>query len=113
VLAARLSADFSTSAGSFTNSYTGADKIDNSRSYDVASRFIYTPDADTEVDVKFRAGSLDGAAIRNRWLAAWQQREARLEWLSERLRIELTRLDTALPVEESLQPALRDAPAAA
>lgn len=64
VLAARLSADFSTSAGSFTNSYTGADKIDNSRSYDVASRFIYTPDADTQVDVKFRAGSLDGAAIR-------------------------------------------------
>jgi len=67
----------------------------------------------------FRAGlpgrlwPLDGAAIRNRWLAAWQQREARLEWLSERLRIELTRLDTALPVEESLQPALRDAPAAA
>jgi uncharacterized protein (DUF58 family) len=68
---------------------------------------------------RFRAGlpgrlwPLDGAALRSRWQAAWRERETRLGWVSERLRIELTRLDTARPVDESLQPALRVSPAAA
>jgi uncharacterized protein (DUF58 family) len=68
---------------------------------------------------RFRAGlpgrlwPLDGASLRTRWRAAWQEREARIGGMSLRLRMELTRLDTARPVDESLQPALRVAPAAA
>jgi hypothetical protein len=39
--------------------------------------------------------SLDGASTRARWVAAWQQREARLNSLAERLRMQVTQLDTA------------------
>ncbi len=68
---------------------------------------------------RFRAGlpgrlwPLDGATIRSRWLAVWQERDARLRRVAERLRTELSVLSTSRPVLESLQPALRDAPAAA
>jgi uncharacterized protein (DUF58 family) len=50
---------------------------------------------------KFRGGvpgrlrPIDGAATRARWLNAWQQREARLNALADRLRIQVTQLDTA------------------
>ncbi len=56
---------------------------------------------------------LDGAASRARWLAAWQEREARIAALAARLRLALTRLDTATPVTEALQPRSRQAPVAA
>jgi hypothetical protein len=42
-----------------------------------------------------RLRSLDGASTRARWVAAWQQREARLNSLAERLRMQVTQLDTA------------------
>jgi uncharacterized protein (DUF58 family) len=42
-----------------------------------------------------RLRPLDGASTRARWLDAWRQREARLTGLSERLRIQVTELDTA------------------
>ncbi len=42
-----------------------------------------------------RLRSLDGASTRARWVAAWRQREARLNSLAERLRMQVTQLDTA------------------
>ena len=63
-LTGRLSADYLTSAGTFTNTYLNSNTVDNSRSFDVSGRLIYTPDADTMIDTKFRVGRLDAAAIR-------------------------------------------------
>lgn len=60
-----------------------------------------------------RLAAIDGAASRAAWLAAWSEREARVNALAAGLRLELTRLDTALPAEESLQPSLRETPFAA
>jgi uncharacterized protein (DUF58 family) len=63
-------------------------------------------------DGRFRAGlprhllALDGAASRTAWLAAWQEREARVAGLGEKLRLELTRLDTGSSAERALQPTL-------
>ncbi len=42
-----------------------------------------------------RLRPLDGAGTRARWLNAWQRREARLGAVAERLRIQITQLDTA------------------
>jgi uncharacterized protein (DUF58 family) len=70
-------------------------------------------------DGRFRAGlprrlvGLDGAASRGAWLAAWREREARVHSLCEGLRLERTDLDTGTPVEQALQPALRESPTAA
>jgi uncharacterized protein (DUF58 family) len=70
-------------------------------------------------DGRYRGGMpprllpLDGASIRARWLAAWQQREARIRALSEALRLQLTRLDTDTAVERSLQPLRGETPFAA
>jgi uncharacterized protein (DUF58 family) len=64
-------------------------------------------------DGRFRAGlprrllALDGATSRPSWLAAWQEREARVAGLCQGLRLELTRLDTAVAVETAMQPSLR------
>lgn len=64
-------------------------------------------------DGRFRAGlprhllALDGAASRTAWLAAWQEREARVAGLGEKLRLELTHLDTGSSAEHALQPTLR------
>ena len=64
-------------------------------------------------DGRFRAGlprrllALDGAASRASWLGAWREREARVALLSERLRLELTHLDTGDTAERALQPTLR------
>ncbi|MFI4888962.1 MAG: DUF58 domain-containing protein [Steroidobacterales bacterium] len=60
-----------------------------------------------------RLAALDGAASRASWLAAWREREARVVALSQQLRLELTRLDTGIPVERALQPSVREAPFAA
>jgi len=52
-------------------------------------------------DGRFRGGlpgrvfSLDGAKTRERWRAAWQERESRLETLTQRLRLSVQELDTA------------------
>ncbi len=42
-----------------------------------------------------RLRTFDGASTRARWLEAWRQRDARLAALAERLRIQITELDTA------------------
>lgn len=70
-------------------------------------------------DGRFRAGlprrliGLDGAASRGAWLAAWRQRESRVTALCDALRLERTDLDTGTPVEQALQPSLRESPFAA
>jgi len=52
-------------------------------------------------DGRFRGGlpgrlfALDGAKMRQRWLAAWQEREGRLRTLTQRLRLSVQELDTA------------------
>jgi uncharacterized protein (DUF58 family) len=54
-------------------------------------------------DGRFRGGlpgrlfSLEGAKTRERWRAIWQERERRLETLTQRLRISVQELDTANP----------------
>jgi hypothetical protein len=51
-------------------------------------------------DGRFRGGlpgrlfALDGAKTRTRWLAIWQEREARLRSLTQRLRLSVQELDT-------------------
>ncbi len=42
-----------------------------------------------------RLRSFDGASTRARWLDVWRQRDARLAALAERLRMQITELDTA------------------
>jgi uncharacterized protein (DUF58 family) len=42
-----------------------------------------------------RLRAFDGASTRARWLDAWRQRDARLTALAERLRMQVTELDTA------------------
>ncbi|HMD72984.1 MAG TPA: DUF58 domain-containing protein [Steroidobacteraceae bacterium] len=42
-----------------------------------------------------RLRSFDGASTRAHWLEAWRQRDARLAALAERLRMQITELDTA------------------
>jgi uncharacterized protein (DUF58 family) len=64
-------------------------------------------------DGRFRAGlpghlqTLDGAGVRSRWLAAWQQRTAHLEALSNRLHAPVVPLDTGEAAEQSLRPVLQ------
>jgi hypothetical protein len=70
-------------------------------------------------DGRFRGGlpgrlvPLDGAASRSKWQGHWQERRGRVQSLATSLRLPLTRLDTADPVERQLQGALHGAPAAA
>lgn len=70
-------------------------------------------------DGRYRAGlphrlvALDGAVSRTAWQAAWQSREARVQALRNALRLELTRLDTAMTVEEALSPMVLASPTAA
>jgi uncharacterized protein (DUF58 family) len=56
---------------------------------------------------------VDGAKTRAAWLAAWREREARLEALARRHRMPLIRLDTAESTEDVLRPVLRGPKAAA
>jgi uncharacterized protein (DUF58 family) len=62
---------------------------------------------------RFRAGVpdriqlLDGAAVRPQWLKTWQQRAGHIQSLTQRLRISLLQLDTAQPIELTLDGALR------
>jgi uncharacterized protein (DUF58 family) len=85
-------------------------------------RLFWTTDAlerEGLPDGRFRAGlprrlvGLDGATSRAPWRAAWAARAARVQALAEGLRLELTALDTAIPAEQALQPALREASSAA
>jgi uncharacterized protein (DUF58 family) len=55
----------------------------------------------------------DGGKTRAAWLAAWREREARLEALARRHRMPLIRLDTAESTEDVLRPVLRGPKAAA
>jgi uncharacterized protein (DUF58 family) len=57
--------------------------------------------------------NIDGGKARATWLAAWRDREARLEALARRHRMPLVRLDTAASTEEILRPVLRGPKAAA
>ncbi|HEU4627940.1 MAG TPA: DUF58 domain-containing protein [Steroidobacteraceae bacterium] len=56
---------------------------------------------------------VDGAKARAAWLAAWREREARLDALARRHRMPAVRLDTADSTEELLRPLLRGPKAAA
>jgi len=64
-------------------------------------------------DGRFRVGAqnqsriLDGASIRQSWLAAWRARQTRVGELTARLGIAATRLDTQEPTTEALQSLLR------
>jgi uncharacterized protein (DUF58 family) len=85
-------------------------------------RLFWTTDAlerDGLPDGRFRAGlprrlvGLDGAMSRTAWRAAWAARAARVQSLSEGLRLETTPLDTGTPAEQGLQPSRREASFAA
>ena len=60
-------------------------------------------------DGRFRAGLpgrprlIDGAAVHEQWLTAWHARAARVEALASRMLAPVARLDTAEPVDETLQ----------
>jgi Protein of unknown function DUF58 len=56
---------------------------------------------------------VDGAKTRSAWIAAWREREARLDALAQRHRMPLVRLDTAESTEDVLRPVLRGPKAAA
>ncbi|HVY81381.1 MAG TPA: DUF58 domain-containing protein [Steroidobacteraceae bacterium] len=56
---------------------------------------------------------VDGAKARAAWLAAWREREARIDALARRHRMPVVRLDTAASTEEILRPVLRGPKAAA
>jgi uncharacterized protein (DUF58 family) len=59
-------------------------------------------------DGRFRAGFpnrariVEGAHIRERWLASWREREARVERLARRIVAPVARLDTREPADEAL-----------
>ncbi len=63
-------------------------------------------------DGRYRGGlpgrltTLDGGALRARWLLAWQARAERVRRLADGLRLSLTALDTGEAVEQRLQAAL-------
>lgn len=56
---------------------------------------------------------LDGERSRGAWQALWQRREQALTDIANRLKLPLTRLSTADPVDEVLPPLLREPPWAA
>jgi uncharacterized protein (DUF58 family) len=56
---------------------------------------------------------IDGGKARATWLAAWREREARLDALARRHRMPVMRLDTAASTEDILRPVLRGPKAAA
>jgi uncharacterized protein (DUF58 family) len=78
-------------------------------------RWLWITDAIEEQALpngRFRAGhpqpvrSVDGASVRREWLAAWQEREARIRSCAQSLRIEVLRLDTASAVADTLAASL-------
>lgn len=71
------------------------------------------PDGHYRAGLPRRLAAIDGASSRANWRAAWSARETRLQTLQSALRLDLTRLDTTTPVEQALQPALRETPFAA
>jgi hypothetical protein len=56
---------------------------------------------------------VDGGKARAAWLAAWRERQARLDALALRHRMPVIRLDTAASTEDILRPMLRGPKAAA
>lgn len=60
------------------------------------------------VGVPGRLWWMDGQSSRAAWAAAWRAREQQLVDLARRLRLPLTRLDTADPIEDVLPPLLRE-----
>ncbi len=56
---------------------------------------------------------IDGAAVRSAWLAAWAQREKRIDSFTSGRRMGLTRLDTAQAVVESLAASIHSSKTAA
>jgi uncharacterized protein (DUF58 family) len=66
------------------------------------------PGGQYRVGLPERLWWLDGNASRARWLDAWQTRERRLDDVSQRLRLPLTRLDTADAIADSLPQLLRE-----
>jgi uncharacterized protein (DUF58 family) len=50
---------------------------------------------------------VDGGKARAAWLAAWRERETRLDALARRHRMPVIRLDTAASIEDILRPVLR------
>lgn len=68
---------------------------------------------------RFRGGfpgkirAIDGRNVHDQWLAAWQQREAHVTALSQRLALPVTKLSTTQPVEQALEELLRAPNAAA
>jgi uncharacterized protein (DUF58 family) len=67
------------------------------------------PNGSYRVGLPERLWWLDGAQSRTPWLQAWADREQRLQALSGRLALPLTRLVTAEDVAESLPPLLWEA----
>jgi hypothetical protein len=56
---------------------------------------------------------IDGAALRSRWLGAWTQREARINFFTSGRRISVTRLETGQNVVESLAASIHSSKTAA
>lgn len=64
------------------------------------------PDGRYGVGVPGRSRFIEGSSSRAAWLARWQQREARVTELANRVAAPVIRLDTAQPVEGVLEGAL-------
>jgi uncharacterized protein (DUF58 family) len=100
--------------------FASIDDVDRERWSDLAShsecRWLWITDPLEERGLpngRFRVGnlrellSLDGASVRNRWLAAWRAREERILACTQDLRIALMRLDTSQNLNESLARLMR------
>jgi uncharacterized protein (DUF58 family) len=66
------------------------------------------PDGNFRVGLPDRLWWLDGAGSRTAWLQQWSAREQKLDDLTRRLNLPLTRLDTQYPVAEALPLLLRE-----
>jgi len=65
------------------------------------------PDGRYRGGIPGRLWPFDGAAVRKRWLAGWEQRAQRVQAVAEKLRTRVTRLDTADDVGKVLPSLLR------
>jgi len=65
------------------------------------------PDGQYRGGIPGRLWPFDGAAVRKRWLAGWEQRAQRVQSAAEKLRTRLIRLDTAEDVAKVLPSLLR------
>ncbi len=61
------------------------------------------PNGRFRIGLPGRAVSVDGAAIRDAWVAKWGARESRIQKLAASLHAPVTQLDTSEPVEEVLR----------